>query len=124
MHANNDMRTPFLKLPGHITNGTLVEELSGIRAKAIDEPIIVLHPMLFVSQQPVVDSHHLCGQMMRLFHRANGSDRVRLAFHKAFDAGHNRRCRRSMSAARVGRDDEDFWTVWVHYESRCNPALE
>src|SRR5207248_2211246 len=91
-----------------------MKELARLWPKAINQPVVVLHPMLFVAQQPVVKSDQFRGEMMRFFDSAHHADGVRFTFHKAFDPRNDRRRRRAMTAAGVRRDDENFWSVGVH----------
>src|ERR1051326_1077029 len=114
MHADDDMRTPFVELTRNVTNRAFVKEFTCVWAESIDEPVVVLHPMLLVTQQPVVDGDELCCKMMRLFDRANRPNRVRLALHKRLNPRHDRRRRRAMTAAGIGGDDQDFRCVRIH----------
>ena len=93
MHAHHDVRTPLLKLAGYVSNCALVEKLARIGTKPIDEPVVILHPTLAVTQQPVVNSYHLRRQMVGFFDSANRANRVGLTVHERLNAGDNRRRR-------------------------------
>src|SRR5205807_4824445 len=97
-----------------------MKELARLWPKAINQPVVVLHPMLFVAQQPVVKSDQFRGEMMRFFDSAHHADGVRFTFHKTFDPRNDRRRRRAMTAAGVRRDDENFWSVGVHLVAQTN----
>src|SRR5215813_2869199 len=111
MHADHHVRTPLLKLSGDVTNRAFIEELAGVGTKSINQPVVILHPVLLVSQQPVVDGNELGSEMMRFFDGADDANSIRLALDEAFDARHNRRRRGTMTAAGVGRNDENFRSV-------------
>jgi hypothetical protein len=57
MNANNYVRAPTLKLLGAETNASFVEKFPRLRTHAINNPIQILHPVLAVSQQPVVQTN-------------------------------------------------------------------
>src|SRR5262245_2352499 len=91
-----------------------MKKLERLWPEAVYQPVVILHPVLLVAQQPVVDSHQPGREVVRFFYRAHDANRIGLALHETFDAGHDRRRRRTMAAACVGRDDEDFRTRLVH----------
>src|SRR5205809_829376 len=99
-----------------------MKELEGLGTKAIDQPIVILHPVLLVTQQPVVNRYQLGGEMMRLFDGADDANRVRFALHKTLNAGHDRRGRGTMATSGIGRDDEDFRIVGFHRASETKPS--
>src|ERR1041384_5971148 len=88
-----------------------MKELARLWPKAINQPVVILHPVLFVAQQPVVNGNQFGGEMMRFFDSAHHAYGVRFAFHKTFDPRNDRRRRRAMTAAGVRRDNEDFWSL-------------
>src|ERR1041385_4062712 len=88
-----------------------MKELARLGTKAIDQPVVILHPMLLVTQQPVVNRHQPGGEMMRFLDRANHAHGVRFTLYETLNAGHDRRGRRAVTTAGVGRDDEDFWSL-------------
>src|SRR5207249_9834172 len=55
MHADDDVRAPALKQFAHVTDASRMKELARLWPKAINQPVVVLHPVLFVAQQPVVN---------------------------------------------------------------------
>src|SRR5437773_12141852 len=114
MHADHDVRAPALEQITHITYAARMKELERLWPETVNQPVVVLHPVLFISQQPVVDGHHYSREVMRLFDGPHHANSIRFTFDEALDAGHDRRGRGAVTTAGVGRDDEDFWTVRVH----------
>jgi hypothetical protein len=55
MDTHNHVRTPTFKNLGHVTNATLVEKLACLGTNPVNKPIQVFHPVLFVSQHPIVE---------------------------------------------------------------------
>ena len=103
--ADDNVRTPALKKGAHISDAAGMKEFARLRTKTIDGPVEVLHPMLFVAQDPVVEINELCADVMGFFNCAHDTNRVRLALEEILDASDNRRGRRSMATARVGRNN-------------------
>ena len=114
MYADDNVRTPALKKLAHITDATRMKELARFRSKAVDGPVKILHPMLLVTQQPVVETNQPVGDRRRFFHRAHHANRIRFAFDEALNAGHDRGCGRAMTAAGIGRNDQNLRSVGVH----------
>src|ERR1043165_5252770 len=109
MHADDDVRAPAFEQSANVTDATLVKKLARVRADAIDDPVVVLHPLLAIAQQPVVKTNEFVGEMMRFFDGAHHANRVRLAVEKLLHAGNDRGRGRAMSATGVGGDDKDLW---------------
>src|SRR6185436_8599331 len=86
-----------------------VKKLARLRSKPIYEPVVILHPVLPVTQNPVVQTHQLRAEMVRLFNRTHDPDRIRLTFEKLLHTGDDRCRGGAMSAAGVRRDDQNFW---------------
>src|ERR1043166_8885508 len=114
MNADDDVWTPALKLAGNVPNGAPVEEFAPFGPKAIDGPIKVFHPGLFVAKDPVIDRNQSGGDVMGFFDGADRPNSVRLAFHKTLNAGDDGRSRRTMSASGIGGDDQNFRNVGIH----------
>src|SRR6266478_2673264 len=114
MHTDDNVRAPALKQAANIDDAARMKELARLWPEAIDQPIVILHPMLLVSQQPVVERDQLGGEMMRFFDRAHDPHCVRFTFNKALDARNDRRRCRTVSATGIGRDDQNLWRVWIH----------
>src|ERR1051325_1924736 len=119
MDTDNDVRTPALDDIADIADAARMKELAGLRTKAIDQPVVILHPVLLVSQQPVVDRHQLGREVMRFLDGPDDAHRVRFTLHKTLYASHDGRGRGAMAAARVGRDDENFWIDGFHVRTAC-----
>src|SRR5437588_6427575 len=102
MHADDNVRTPSLKQAANICDAARMKELARLWPEAIDEPVVILHPVLLISQQPVVERDELGGEMMRFFDRADDPHRVRFTFDEAFDARNDRRRCRTVSTAGIG----------------------
>src|SRR5437899_9574 len=77
--ADDNVRTPALKKGPHISDAAGMKEFARLRAETIDGPVEVLHPMLFVAQNPVVQINELCADMMGFFNCTYDTNRVRLA---------------------------------------------
>src|SRR5256714_15187190 len=92
----------------YVYKRSAIEEPTRLWPQAVDAPEEVLHPVLLVPQNPVVDGDHLSGQVVRLFDRAHDANRVRVALPKLLHTGHDRGGGRAVAAARVGRDDQNF----------------
>src|SRR2546423_2816348 len=102
MDTDNHMRTPTFKQFNHIADASLVEELASLGTKPVHAPIKILHPVLPVSQYPIVEPDHFRGDCMGLFNCSDHPNSVRLTLEKLLHAGHDRGCRRAMASARVG----------------------
>src|SRR5215510_11140929 len=85
-----------------------MKELARIRTDAVDEPVVILHPVLTIAQDPVVQPYQFIGEVMRLLNRANYAHRIRFTIKKLLHTRDNRRRRGPMPAAGVGGDDQDL----------------
>src|SRR5688572_30733795 len=105
MNADHYMRAPTLKELGDISDATLMKKLARLWPKPVYAPVKVLHPVLPIPQQPVVDTYHSGGQRMRLFNRPNHAHRIRLPVEKLLHACDN--CSRggTVTTASVRRDN-------------------
>src|ERR1043165_3175889 len=108
MNTDDNMRAPALEKLDDITHTPLMKKLARLSTKSIYEPVVILHPVLPVTQDPVVQTHQLRAEMMRLFNRTHYPDRIRLAFEKLLHTGDDRRRSGAMSATSVRRDDQYF----------------
>jgi hypothetical protein len=106
--ADDDVRAPPREEFADVADRAAVEELARLGADAVDEPVEVLHPVLPVPQHPVVALHHLRRQVVRLLDGAHHADGVGVSLEELLHPGDDGRRRRAVTAARVGRDDEDF----------------
>src|SRR5947209_6316587 len=79
MNAYDYVRTPALEKVLNVTDRSIVEELSGFRAKAVNSPVKIFHPVLLAAKQPVVYADQLFRYRVRLFYRAHNPNGVRLA---------------------------------------------
>src|SRR2546425_7912664 len=101
MDANNYMRAPALEQLGHVANASLMEKLPRLWPEPVHAPVKILHPMLPVAQNPIVEPDHFRCDCMGLFNCSDHANSVRLTLEKLLYAGHDRRRRRAMAAARV-----------------------
>src|SRR5690348_12653667 len=108
MHTDDDVWAPALKQTAHVTNTALVKKLARVWTNAIDDPVVILHPVLPVAQQPVVKTDQLVREMMRLLDRTHDANRIRLTVEKLLHTGNDRSRSGTMPAACVGRDDQDL----------------
>jgi hypothetical protein len=56
--ADDDVRAPAFEEVTDVADRPLVEEFARLGAEAVDAPVEVLHPVLLVAQQPVVEPDH------------------------------------------------------------------
>src|SRR4051812_20074260 len=91
MNADDDVRTPALEEVAHVTDSLLVEEFSGLRTKAVDGPVEILHPVLLATQQPVVEPDHFRCDFVRLFDGAHDTHGVGPVIEEFLDASDNSR---------------------------------
>src|SRR6266550_3510023 len=105
MYADHDVRAPTLKKLFDKPDAAFLKELASFRAKAVDAPVEILHPVLPVTQQPVVKVNQLSCYRVGFFDRFYNSHCVRLTIEELLHAGNNRRRSGTMSATGVGRDD-------------------
>src|SRR5687767_12204702 len=105
MNTDDDVRAPALDNVAQVTDAPFMKKLARIRTDAVDDPVVILHPVLTVAQDPVVQPHQLVSEMMRFFDRAHDSHRIRFAVEKLLHAGNDRSGRGAMSTAGVRRDD-------------------
>src|SRR6185369_2908902 len=108
VHTDDDMRTPALKQLDNVANAAFIKKPARLGPDVIHAPIEILHPVLSVAQYPVVQTHELRAQMMRLLDSAHDPDRIRLTFEKLLHTRDDGSRRRAMSAAGVRRDDQDL----------------
>lgn len=101
MNTDDNVWTPPLEDFGAVTDATLLEKLSRLGPNAVNSPVHVLHPMLFISQQPVINVHQFRRDRMRFFNRTDHANSVRLSFKKLLHTGDNRRRGRAMAASGV-----------------------
>src|SRR5260370_4913972 len=108
MYTDDDVRTPAIEEAAHKTDTSRLKELALLRPKAIDGPVVILHPVLLVSQDPVIQANQLSTEVVRFFDRADDSNRVGFSLEKTVNPGHDCRRRRPMAPARVGRDNQNL----------------
>src|SRR5690242_79922 len=106
MNADDDVRAPTFEQSSHVTDATFVEKLTRVWTNAVDDPVVILHPVLAVAENPVVETNQFVSEVMRFLDGAHDTNCVRLAVQKLLHSRDNRRCGRAMPAARVGRDDQ------------------
>lgn len=104
MNAHDDMRTPFLEDITRIGKAFAMQEAALLRTHLVDRPIEILHPMLLVLKDPVIDVHQTLGDAVRVLDRTYRADRDRIAAPKSLKSIRNGLSRRTVAAARVGRD--------------------
>src|SRR6266496_5617907 len=114
VNADNNLRTPALEKIGHITHCSLVEKLARVWTEAIDCPVEIFHPVLPISQHPVVETDKFRRDVVSFFNRAHNANSVGFAFDKALNASHNRCRGRAMASASVRRNDQNFRSVRIH----------
>ena len=108
VHADDDVRAPALEQFVDVADAATIEEFARFGAKTVDRPEEILHPVLPVTEHPVVDAHQPRRDRMRLFNRAHDAHGIRVSREELLQARRNRHRRRAMPAARVGRDDQNF----------------
>src|ERR1051325_7972527 len=108
VNADDDVRTPALEEVAEQSDASPVKEVSGFGSKAIDGPVEILHPMLAMTQDPIVEPDQLCRNLMRFLDGAHHPHGVGASAEEFLDTGHNRSGSRPMAAARVRRDDQNF----------------
>src|SRR6266446_4159806 len=67
--------------------------------------------MLFISQQPVIESNQAVGDIMGIFDGSDHLYRVRLSSEKLLNSRHDSSRSRTMTATCVRRNDQDFWNA-------------
>src|SRR5258705_7779186 len=108
VNTHNDMRTPTFEKFCYIGNASFVKELARFRSDPVHAPIKVLHPVLPVSQNPIVQLNQTRGEMVRLFNRFHHSNRIRLTFKKFLHPSNNCGGGGTVPSTGVRRDDEDL----------------
>src|SRR6476646_4703415 len=111
MNADDDVRAPAFEDVADITNATFMKKLARVWTNAIDDPVVILHPVLAIAQDPVVKTDQLVREMMRFLNGTHDANRVRLAVQKLLHSRHDRGRGGAMSATRIGRDDQYLWNA-------------
>jgi hypothetical protein len=115
MNADHDVRAPALKQTGNIRHTSFTKKLARLRPNVVHTPVEILHPVLPVSQYPVVQTHQLRAQVMRLLNRAHDPNRVRLTVEKLLHSRNNRSRGRPVPTTRVRRDNQDLRYPLLHF---------
>src|SRR5829696_1870512 len=108
MNTDYDVWAPPFKKFRYVSDTPFMKKLTRIRANAVYEPIVILHPLLPVTQDPVVQTHHFLSKMVRFLYRPHDPDGIRLTVKKLLQTSDNRRGRGAMPTARIRRDDQDL----------------
>src|SRR6185369_1379120 len=87
MNTDDDVRAPAFEESSDVTDAALMKKLARLGTNTIQDPVVILYPVLAVAQQPVVKTDQLVGEMMRLLNRAHHANRIRLAVEKLLHAG-------------------------------------
>src|SRR6185503_4795248 len=91
MNTHDHVQAPAFKNLRDVADAALMEKLPRLRTKLVDGPVKIFHPVLLVSEHPVVTGDHLRSDRVRLFYRPNDAHRIRLSVEKLLHAGHDRR---------------------------------
>lgn len=102
MNTYYNMWTPFFELVSDVSNATFVKELTRLRPYLIDNPIQILHPMLFVFERPIINANEFIRDMMRFLDAFYDLHHRRLALPKLVKSIRNRLRRRPMASPGVG----------------------
>src|SRR6266511_517818 len=76
VNRDDDLRTIFLEQLPHVPRSHSIEQARLVRAKMFDRPVVILHQVLVISQQVVVEIRQLLGQQMGLLERADYVDQT------------------------------------------------
>src|SRR5580765_7111252 len=101
MNADNDVRAPAFKKISDVSNAAFMKKLTRVWTNAIDDPVVILHPVLAITQNPVVETNELIGEMMRFLDGAHDANRVGFAVQKLLHSRDNRGRGGAMSATGV-----------------------
>src|SRR2546421_11924540 len=101
MNTHHNVRAPALEEFIHVANASLMEEFSCFWSEPVNKPVKIFHPMLPVSQQPIVEPNHLRSNCVRLLHCPHNTHRIRLTLKKSLYSRDDRCRRRAVSAACV-----------------------
>jgi hypothetical protein len=91
MDADDYMRAPPFKQSGYVANTSSMKEFAGLGPDSINAPVEVFHPVLAISQNPIVESNKFGGKVMRFFDSSHNSDSNRLTLEKLLHACNYRR---------------------------------
>jgi len=82
MNTHHNVRAPSFKQSNHVSNRTLVEELPSFGSDSIHAPVEVFHPVLAVTEDPVIEMNKSAGKVMRFFDSFDDANGVRLALQE------------------------------------------
>jgi len=116
MNADDDVRTPFFKNLLAKPDASPLKKLARFGTKSVDCPKNIFHPMLFVPQNPIINADEFARYVVRFFNRFDNAHGNRFAGPKLCQSVGQSLRRRTMSAACVGRYNENFWSVLWHFK--------
>lgn len=114
MDAHDNVRTPFLKYIPCVFEAFAVEEAALFGPYFVDGPIKILHPVLLVLKDPVINIHQTFRDPMRILDRPNSADSNVISAPKLLKAIGNGDSRRTVAAARIGGNYQNFRCSWRH----------
>src|SRR5215475_13859118 len=114
VNRDDDLRTVFLEQLPHVPRSHSIEQVRLVRAKMFDRPVVILHQVLVMAQQVVVELRQLLGQQVGLLERADYVDQTlerRESPQPVCDRGRGA----SVAASGFGSDDQEFFGGFVSH---------
>src|SRR5580765_7530210 len=102
MNTDYNVRAPFFELVAKVTDTVFLKYLACLGPDLVHKPIEVLHPILLVSEEPVVDRDKFVCQVMRFFSGPDHSHGDRFTVPKPLQSDRNRVRGTAMTTASVG----------------------
>ena len=114
VNRDDDLRTVFLEQLPHVSRSHSIEQARLVRAEMFDRPVVILHQVLVIAQQVVVELRQFFGQPVRLLDRADYVDQTLGRGESPEPVGDRGRCAR-VAAAGFRSDDQKFFGGFVSH---------
>ncbi len=114
VNRDDDLRTVFLEQLPRVPRSHPIEQTRLIRTEMLDRPVVILHQMLVMAQQVVVELRQLFGQKVRLFNRADDVDQTfgrGESLQPVGDCG----CGARVATSGIGGDDQKLFGGFVSH---------
>src|SRR5215510_16055502 len=114
MNGDDDLRAVFLEHLPPVPRNHPKEESRFIRAEMLDRPVVILHQVLVMTQQVVIELRKLLGQQVGLLERADYVDQT-LGRRESPQPVGDRGRGASVAASGFGSDDQEFFGGFVSH---------
>src|SRR5215470_16311838 len=114
VNRDDDLRTVFLEQLPHVPRSHSIEQIRLVRSKMFDRPVVILHQVLVMAQQVVVELRQLLGQQVGLLERADYVDQTlgrRESSQPVGDGGRGA----GVAASGFGGYDQEFFGGFVSH---------